>query len=106
MTTKPENKEQWENMLETNIQVLQKVQSGFLESGSIDSAAIKAGSLATSAISSYVRNKASESAAEQTRVLIGRELGFTGDELREFTRLNLPRIALPLKSDQDGNLTV
>ena len=60
--------------------------------------------IATSVISSYTRHEATESAKEQTRVLVARQLATNREEFERYIQLAMPQMHYALQSaHQNGN---
>ena len=95
MVTLMENEQQAEQQLALSLKVMRKVLTDYIETGNIDQPSALALKHATAFTGVYARLRQSKSAEEQTAAVMGTRLGFSGDDLREFTRLNMPRIALP-----------
>ena len=81
-------KDNWEELKNDAVETLRK----FFKVESPDDETIKKVKIATSILSSYTRHEQTESAKEQTAVIVGRELSSNKDEFAEYLRISIPRL--------------
>lgn len=83
-----ENIGNWDQLREESSTVLLK----FLRSGADDSAAISRARVAQSILSAVTRHEATESAREQTRVVIARGVSRDHEDFAEYVKISLPHM--------------
>lgn len=83
-----ETKDNWGELKDDAVGVLR----GFFKAKSTDDEAMRKVKVATSVLSSYTRHEQTESAKEQTAVIVGRELAANKEEFAEYLRVSIPRL--------------
>jgi len=81
-------KDNWDDLKDDAVDTLR----GFFKADSTDDEAMRKVKVATSVLSSYTRHEQTESAKEQTAVIVGRELAANKDEFAEYLRVSIPRL--------------
>jgi len=78
--------------------------SFFKQEGPIDDNTMKRVKVATSVLSSYTRHEQTESAKEQTALIVARELSANKEEFATYLRVSIPRLStLKAISTPSGN---
>lgn len=85
---------QWKSLAADAVDIVRD----FFRSGSDpDETTMKKVRVATSVLSSYTRHEQTESARDQTAVVVARELASNKEEFSDYLRLSAPRLAMPLE---------
>ena len=87
-------KDNWDKLKEEAIVV---VSSYFHGDADVDGETFKRVKVATSVLSSYTRHEQTESAREQTALIVGRELCDEKDTFAEYLRVSIPRLGSNIK---------
>lgn len=68
------------------------IMSFFKQKGEVDDNIYKKVKVATSVLSSYTRHEQTESAKEQTALIVARELSANKEEFATYLRVSIPRL--------------
>ena len=83
------DKDNWTELKDDAVEV---IRGYFKSDGSNASEIMPKVKVATSVLSSYTRHEQTESAKEQTAVIVGRELAENKEEFAEYLRVSIPRL--------------